>query len=293
MLDGSCISDQNYTNTLDATITLGLYQRIATVSYDKTNFSIIDVRNIENYTSSTSEELILDFQKMFTIMYPPLSNIIDEVTGIVLHPSEIWPDLAYWSSVFCVQSELTAAKWLEIHGFPTYSEGKQDLLEGLMTIPIQFGTMLWQFVDIKGVPSTLNTTANFSTVTYRPRSPIWPVALFATMVFSLVLWAIACLIYIHFAGNVEEEANEHVKNAFEAGNPYDVDDKGFFKVLWIFIKRPFSGKPREKSRALNPVVAKKVKKNVVADEKKVKKNGAAKKKEETFLIVRDIKEGEL
>jgi hypothetical protein len=227
---------------------------------------------------------------MFTIMYPPLSNIISELAGIIEHPSEIWPDLAYWSSVFCVQSELTAAKWLEIHGFPTYSEGRQDLLEGLMTIPIQFGTMLWQFVDIGGVPSTLNTTANFSTVTYRPRSPIWPVALFAIMAFSLILWAIACLIYIHFAGNIEDEGNDHVKNAFKTGNPYDVDDKGFFEVLWIFIKRPFSGKYREKSRALNPVVAKKVKKNMAADEKKVKKRGVA-KKEEAFLIVRDdIKE---
>lgn len=276
MLDGSCITDQNYTNTLDATISLGLYQRVATVSYDKTNFSIIDVKSIDNYTSTTSEELVSDFQKMFTIMYPPLSNIFDELLGIAEHPSEIWPDLAYWSSVFCVQSELTAAKWLEIHGFPTWQTGKQDLLEGLMTIPIQFGTMLWQFVDIQGVPPNLATTANFSTVTYRPRSPIWPVALFAIMAFCLVLWAIACLIYIQFAGDVKEEENPHVKNAFKTGNPYDVDDKGFFKILWIFIKLPFGGKAREKSRALNPVVARKVKKNVEDGEK-----------EETFLIVRD------
>jgi hypothetical protein len=276
MFDGTCISNQNYTKTLDATISLGLYQRVATVSYDKTNFSIIDVRNIDNYTSATSEQLVSDFQKMFTIMYPPLSNILDELVGVAEHPSEIWPDLAYWSSVFCVQSELTAAKWLEIHGFPTWNEGKQDLLEGLMTIPIQFGTMLWQFVDIQSVPSYLSTTANFSTVTYRPRSPIWPVALFAIMVFSLVLWAIVCLIYIQLVGNVEEEENPHVKNAFKTGNPYDVDDKGFFEILWILIKRPFSGKAREKSRAINPVVARKVKKNVEAGEK-----------EETFLIVRD------
>lgn len=258
MFAGTCLSDRNYTKPLDATISMSLYQRIASVAYDKNNFSIIDVRNITDANITTTEALVADFQKMFLVMYPPLSDITKELGGVIEDFNNIWPDLAYWSSVFCVQSEIAAAQWLFDHGFPTWVEGKQDLLESLMTIPIQFGTMMWQFVDVQSLPPSLSASASFSGVSYRPRSPIWPIALFAALIFGLVLWAIICLVYIYFSGydKAEQEQEPAMEAAFQPGNPYDVVDKGFWETLWAFICQIF-GK-RMTTRASSGVVARSV-----------------------------------
>jgi hypothetical protein len=234
---------------------MALYSRTATVAYDKSNFSILSVEKISDATNATNENLVADFQKMFGIMYPQLKDIISDIEGIITDIHSIWPDLAYWASVYCVQSEIAAAQWLYDNGFPTWIIGKQDILEGLMTIPIQFGTLLWQFTDIKHLPAALQTTATPSQVSYRARSPVWPIALFAGFSLALIVWGIACLVYVHMSGyhKAEQEHSPTVEAAFQPGNPFDVDDKGVWETLWAFMGINF-GRPSQ-TRASSNVVA--------------------------------------
>jgi hypothetical protein len=255
MSKGTCLSDSAWTKQLDATVSMTLYQRNATVAYDRSNFSILSVEKLSDANNATNVNLVADFQKMFQIMYPSIKDVKSDIEGVLADFNSIWQDLAYWASVYCVQSELASAQWLYDNGFPTWITGKQDILEGLMTIPVQFGTLLWQFVDIKSLPPALITNATSARVSFRARSPVWPIGLFAAFSLGLIAWAIACLVYIHLTGyhKAEQEQSPTVEAAFQRGNPYDVDDKGFWESLWALFGILW-GKPSQ-ARASSNVVA--------------------------------------
>lgn len=257
MSKGTCESDTSWTNTLDATVSMALYQRIATVAYDKSNFSILSIKSISDATNAANENIVADFQKMFQIMYPQLQVAISDFESVLSDLNSIWPDLAYWASVYCVQSELASAQWLYNNGFPTWITGKQDILEGLMTIPIQFGTLLWQFVDIKSLPPALTTTASSARVSYRARSELWIIVLFAALVLGLIVWAIICLLYVHSSGygKAGRRLSPVIEAAFQGGNPFDVD-KGFWETLGAFFGRIFG--QSSQTKATDEVVARTV-----------------------------------
>src|SRR4051794_16117714 len=108
---------------------MSLYQRTATVAYGKSNFSILSIELMTDPTPATNEHLVADYQKMFQIMYPLVQDILSDIEGIIANVDTFWQDLAYWGSVYCVQSEVTSAKWLYNSGIPTSISSQQDILE--------------------------------------------------------------------------------------------------------------------------------------------------------------------
>jgi len=233
MSKGTCQSDQNWTTTPDASLALSLFQRTATTAYDKTNFSILSIESISKPTPATNPNITADFQRMFSVMYPQVSNIISDVAGALANPSIIYPELAYWASVYCVQSEVSSANWLYQNGFPTWVTGERDILAGFLAVPVQFGTLLWQWVDWEDMPATLQAQASGATVTYRARAQLWTVALFAAIVLGIVLWAIACLAYVHVRGFVKTQLQHSstLDAAFQKGNPFNVTNGGFMQII--------------------------------------------------------------
>jgi hypothetical protein len=188
---------------------------------------------------ATNENLVADYRKMFQIMYPLVQNILSDLDNVTANPNTFFQDLAYWASIYCVQSEVASAQWLYTSGFPTWITSQQDILEVFLTIPVQFGTLYWQFVDIASLPRNLHTNASSARTSYRVRSELWTVIVFTTLTLSLVLWAIICLLYVHFKsyGKVEQEHSPTINAAFQRGNPFDIDSKGFWETLGGYLGR--------------------------------------------------------
>lgn len=233
MKQAECQSDKSWTTTLDASLALSLYQRIATTAYDKSNFSILSLDYLGPATPATHPNITADFQRMFSVMYPGVENLISDIGAALLKSNPIYPELGYWASVYCVQSELSSANYLYKTGFPTWVTGERDILAGFLAIPIQFGTFLLQWLHIEDNNGPLSTTASGATAVYRARMKPWTLWLFAALVFGIVVWAVACLGYVHFIVLKPEELkpSPNLEAAFRNRNPFVVTDKGLLGVL--------------------------------------------------------------
>jgi hypothetical protein len=53
------------------------------------------------------------------------------------------------------------------------------------------------------------------------------------------MWAIICLVYVHLKSyrKVEQEHSPTINAAFQRGNPFDVDSKGFWETLSGYLGR--------------------------------------------------------
>jgi len=239
MAKASCESDTSWTNSFDATVSLAIYQRTATVVYDRSNSSILSVSSLTDPIDVSNEDLLNDFQAMFEVMYPKIDDITQVLEGFLTDIQTVLNDLSYWASVYCVQSELSSAQLFLKNGFPTWITHEQDLLEGFIMVPVQFATLLWQWVEIsnlQALPASLHTTASSASVSQRARSEPWTVITFAVLTLSLVLWAAVCLLYAHLQNSreVHEEHDPTVAAGFRRGNPFDVDDS-IWGRLWGII----------------------------------------------------------
>lgn len=233
MKKGNCQSDKSWTTIPDASLALSLFQRIATTAYDKSNFSILSLDYIGPPVVATHPNITADFQRMFSVMYPGVVNLVSDIESAILNKNSIYPELAYWASVYCVQSEVSSANYLYKTGFPTWVTGERDILAGFLAIPIQFGTLLWQWVDLKDMPPELITTASGATAVYRARMKPWSLWLFAGIVFGIVLWSVVCLAYAHFIKfkTAQLQHSDALQRAFGSRNPFVVTSKGLLGVL--------------------------------------------------------------
>ena len=267
MAKATCESDKTWTQTLSAKVSVNIFQRMATVAYDRGNFSILSIEKISDPLDGTITNLVDDFYSMFDIMYPSIKIVESDIAGVIANFDTIWEDLAYWASVYCVQSELAAAQWLLENNFPTWITGSEDVLKGLLAIPIQFGTMLWQFIDTTHLPKALtaNVNAAVGQVAYRTRSPLWTVGVFAAFALCLIVWAMICLLYVQLVSNriADEEHTEAVQAAFQQGNPFDeVEEEGLWHSLRLFYPR-LLGKSQPVTKDADYVVARKLRNDVV------------------------------
>lgn len=235
MSSGTCQSDHSWTNRLAASVALNIYQRTSTVAYDRYNFSILSIEHLGPPQDAIDEDSVDDLQRLFSIMYPQLTTILEDVghAALDLNTGQAWTDLAYLASVYCIQAELTAAELFLKNGYPNWVNGQQDILEGFLAIPVQFGTLLLQQLDKSVLLTTLNTTASWAQVSFRVRSEPWTVITFSILVFGLVLWAILCLVYAHWVAHrkVEQERSPTIEAAFENGNPFDAPSGGILQSL--------------------------------------------------------------
>ncbi|KIW95711.1 uncharacterized protein Z519_04296 [Cladophialophora bantiana CBS 173.52] len=237
MSSGACQSDLSWTKDLQASVAMIIYQRTSTVAYDRSNFSILSVESLGPAKVTSDEDSVADLQKLFSIMYPQLTTILEDIeTSVVkFDSSQAWTDLAYLASVYCLQAEITAAELFLNHGYPSWTNGHRDILEGFLAIPVQFGTLLLQEID-KTVLLTggMTTTASFARVSFRVRSEPWALVMFTSVVSGLVMCAVLPLLYAHWAAvrrNAGPELSPTLRAAFANGNPFDASPPDMWPSL--------------------------------------------------------------
>jgi hypothetical protein len=238
MGEGSCLSDTSWTQQLNASVSMSLYQRYATVAYDASNFSILSIEKLGPWVNATNELLVSDFQSIFETMYPSLKTIVLTLLGGALDgifgdtgklKSDLWDIL----SAFSVQAGFSADLWLLQKGFPTWTSGPINILEGILTVPIPFVTLLWQFSDFPSLPSNLTATASPAQVAYRARAAPWTIILFAVVIIGFILWSIFCLLCVHvmIRRETERQLSPALANAFESSDLFDVQIPGIWDHL--------------------------------------------------------------
>ncbi|OAG34257.1 hypothetical protein AYO21_11604 [Fonsecaea monophora] len=250
MSNGACQSDVSWTEHLQASVAMNIYQRTSTVAYDRANFSILGIESLGPAKVASDEESVADLQKLFLIMYPQLTTILQDIKTALLefNSGQAWSDLAYLASVYCVQAEITAAELFLNNSYPSWVNGQRDILEGVLTIPIQFGTLLLQEIDKSILLNDLTTTASFAHVSFRVRSEPWTIVMFTSVVSGLVISSILCLLYAHWAARLKpaHEISPTIRTAFENGNPFEAPPAN----TWQFLSNLFCCSHKKYSSAL-------------------------------------------
>ncbi|OAP60303.1 hypothetical protein AYL99_05305 [Fonsecaea erecta] len=248
MSNGACQSDQSWTQHLQASVAMNIYRRTSTVAYDRSNFSILSVESLGPPTVASDEDSVSDLQQLFEIMYPKLTTIIGDIEASLEHfdSGQAWTDLAYLASVYCIQAEITAAELFLTDGYPSWINGQRDILEGFLTIPVQFGTLLLRQIDQSILGDSLTTTASFARVSFRVRSEPWTIIMFTSVTAGLVASAILALLYAHWAARLKPlpARSSPVVTAFKHGNPFDAPPadiwQSFLSALLCCSRRKYS-----------------------------------------------------
>jgi hypothetical protein len=193
-LTNRCFVDNRWTTSLDQSTSMTIFKRYATVAYDARNLSIQSVESI------SSPELVEyhadDLHQIFTAALTP-------------HPNATSDD-----------TELTNALLFQL-GFilrlyqDNFQDAKQvalDLLRGFLTVPIQFSTLVWVFVNatapagatpgLYALPADFETTASAAQVTYRALVTPWFVYAFISAALFLLVWGNSVFVYMLFQQTV-------------------------------------------------------------------------------------------
>jgi hypothetical protein len=225
-----------------------IYQRMSTVAYDSYNFSILSVESLGLPQAAVDEDSVADLKKLFSIMYPQLITIVEDVVAAIAdsNPSQTWADLAYLASVYCLQAEITAAELFLKGDYPNWVTGQTNILEGFLAMPVQFGTLLLQQIDKSVLLTSLATTASWAQVSFRVRSDPSPIIAFSFLVSFLVIGAASCLLYAHWVKHRmagQDVSSRTIEVAFENGNPFDAPSAGIWQSLsslWGRIRGKYS-----------------------------------------------------
>jgi hypothetical protein len=152
---GRCFNDMSWTDSLQQGTSLSVFKRYATTAYDGRNLSI---RSVESISGPQPSELNpVDLRTVFTaILTPGLTNSSDDKESID-------------SGLFYIGWALRAFQ----DEFTGDSDLPLTLLRGLLTVPIQFATMAWEWVNATAttnttefaLPPDLETTASIATTT--------------------------------------------------------------------------------------------------------------------------------
>jgi hypothetical protein len=165
---------------------MSIFKRYATTAYNGRNLSI---RSVESISAPNPTELNpLDLRTVFTaVLTPGLTNSSDDTEAVDAGLYYIgWALRAY-------QDEFTDDVELPL-----------TLLRGLLTVPIQFATMAWEWVNATAtinttdfaLPQDLETTASTAKITYRAKAKPWTVCVFMILTALLLIWCNSALLWI-------------------------------------------------------------------------------------------------
>lgn len=173
---------------MQQTTVMSVFKRYATTAYDGWNLSILRIESLSPPNSSKINPL--DFRTIFTaILTPGLTNSVDDTASIVAGLYYIgWALRAY-------QDEFT-----------TNSQLPLTVLRGLLTVPIQFATMAWEWVNLNAtattsttefaLPPDLEATASIARRTYRAKAKPRTVCVFIGLTSLLLIWCNSVLLWI-------------------------------------------------------------------------------------------------
>src|SRR5277367_886335 len=125
------IIDMDYCRiyTLEQSTSLNIFKRYSTVAYDRRNLSILRVESISD--PEPVEINASDLHRVFSFILSPGSNAISddtELTNVLLF-------------------QIGWGLRLSQDDFPDDKDSPLNFLRGFLTIPIQFSTVAWQFVN--------------------------------------------------------------------------------------------------------------------------------------------------
>ena len=184
---GRCFNDMDWTLTLQQTTSMLLYKRYATVAYDSRNLSILSVESV-----STPEPAPIDadaVREIATVVFMPGPNATSDDTEMVN------------SLLFGMGFALR----LYEDNFPNDQLLPLVLLQGFISVPFQFSTTAWQWVNatqgsnestLYALPADLETTATISDVTYRAIASKWTIYVFITLTGLLLIWCNSIFLWI-------------------------------------------------------------------------------------------------
>lgn len=184
---GRCFDDTDWTLALQQTTSMLLYKRYATVAYDSRNLSILSVESV-----STPELARIDadaVREVATAVFMPGPNATSDDTEMVN------------SLLFGIGFALR----LYNDEFSSDSLLPLDLLQGFISVPFQFSTTAWQWVNatqasnestLYALPADLETTATISDVTYRAIASKWTICGFIILTGLLLIWCNSIFLWI-------------------------------------------------------------------------------------------------
>jgi len=171
---------------LQQATSLSVFKRYATTAYDGRNLSI---RSVESFSAPQPLEVNpIDLRTVFTVILTPgLTNSSDDKESIDAGLFYIGWALRAFQDEFTSDSKLPLV-----------------LLRGLLTVPIQFATMAWEWVNATAttnttefaLPPDLETTASIVNTTYRAKAKPWTVCVFMILTALLLIWCNSMLLWI-------------------------------------------------------------------------------------------------
>jgi hypothetical protein len=235
-------------------VSVSVFKRTATVAYDRTNFSILSIEKISKTPiPAMSPDFISDYLGVFKILFPAFPTSLDELTsesGVSdadLLTFKGWESVGvYYATAFGAQLELFQVLQAYKDYFPTWSDGPRQILEGILTVPIQFGIIAWEGAHFDTLPSDLQTTASLAQVSYR--AVMHPLAFhtFVALLAIIILWAISCLLWVQRRERANVQVFPIVEDAFNRGNPFKGNTKGFWDSLCALLGRITSSTSKTK-----------------------------------------------
>jgi hypothetical protein len=179
-----------------------LHKRYATVAYDRTNFSILAIESIkdpEPTPPASVAEVVANLTHTFSIAFSSIPTS--------LNTSD--PDFPTYAATFIAQYDIGWALRLYQDLYRNYPGGPISVLQSFLTVPIQFSTTAWQAADFDSLPSDLKTTASLSSPAYRALGKLWMLIVFAVGAGVLILWAVACLMWVAIWGPLCPNASRY------------------------------------------------------------------------------------
>ena len=166
---------------------MSLYKRYATVAYDSRNLSILSVESVSPpEPAPVNAEAV---REVATVVFMPGPNATSDDTEMVN------------SLLFGMGFALR----LYQDDFPNDQLLPLVLLQGFISVPFQFSTTAWQWVNatqgsndssLYALPADLETTATISEVTYRAIAKKWTICVFISLTGFLLIWCNLIFLWI-------------------------------------------------------------------------------------------------
>ena len=105
-------------------------------------------------------------------------------------------------AAYSIQWDIGFALRLYQDDFRTYTLGPLSVLQGFLIVAMQFSTTAWQFASFDTLPADLTTKASPASLADRALGKLWVLIVFTSGVGSLVIWAVAALLWIAIWGPI-------------------------------------------------------------------------------------------
>ncbi|KAH0551196.1 hypothetical protein GP486_007477 [Trichoglossum hirsutum] len=187
----TCATEKSWTNSVDETTSLSVFNQTATTAYNRQNNSILNVKTVSSPQPVPIDPA--DFRAIWTKLFDPGDNSTSN--DAVMVGSFIF-QLGWYLRLYKDQ-------------FRDDQQSSLNLLRNFLTVPIQFSTTALQFSNatlqpifpgagVFAIPSELETTASAARIQPRFIGKLWTVCAFVGTGGFLVLWAGCILGWILF-----------------------------------------------------------------------------------------------